>query len=646
MGLDHPLYRLLASLTWFTHMLDVQLFGMKAGWHHLMNVFFHIANALLLFLILHRMTKALWQSAFVAALFALHPLHVESVAWTAERKDVLSTLFWMLSLGTYTYYVERPGYRKYLFVLGFFALALMSKPMVVTFPFVLLLLDYWPLGRLQPAQQDRSGAHNAVSPEKLARKQRRAANASAKNAVPLKEQAVQPVQWSLIQPLLREKAPLFFLSIISSVITFINQEEGTSLHALPADARMANALVSYGKYLVKTIWPQDLAVFYPHPETLPFWQVLGAALLLSTVTFLVVWKTKRYPYLGVGWLWYLGTLVPVIGLVQSGSQAMGDRYSYVSLIGIFIMVAWGVPDSLKKWNRRKTALGILSGAVVLTCIVLTWLQLRLWQNSETLFRHALKVTVDNSVANNNLGAALLDQGKIADAMTHFQAALRIDPRNARAWNNLGTVYEKSGQTAKAIEAFQQALKLRPKDAEFWNNIGLVYGKSGQTAKAVEAIQQALRIDPAYDEAWNNLGNAYGAIGETVEAIEAFQEALRINPKHANAWNNLGVAYADSGRSVEAIAAFRQSLRVSPEQASVWNNLAVAYRKQGQTAEAIEAYRQALAIKPDYAKAWFGLGVVYGESGQTERVREVYRRLRAMDPTLAAEFSRMTPLPEK
>jgi protein O-mannosyl-transferase len=248
-------------LTWVTHMLDVQLFGMKAGWHHLMNVFLHVLNALLLFLILHRMTKALWQSAFVAALFALHPLHVESVAWTAERKDVLSTLFWMLSLGAYAHYVERPGYRRYLFVLGFFALALMSKPMVVTFPFVLLLLDYWPLGRFQPAQPDRGGSHNAVSPEKPARKKQKAASASPKNAVPAKEPAVHPLQWSLIWPLLREKAPLFLLSILSSVITFVNQQGGTSLQAIPPDARIANALVSYGTYLGKTIWPQNLDIF-------------------------------------------------------------------------------------------------------------------------------------------------------------------------------------------------------------------------------------------------------------------------------------------------------------------------------------------------------------------------------------------------
>jgi tetratricopeptide (TPR) repeat protein len=633
-------------LTWLSHMVDVQLFGLKAGRHHLVSVFFHIANALLLFLILHRMTKALWQSAFVAVLFALHPLHVESVAWTAERKDVLSTLFWMLTLGAYVFYTERPGFRRYLPVLGFFVLGLMSKPMVVTLPFILLLLDYWPLGRFQPINQDRGGSHDAVSPEKPASKKQKAANAPPKKAVPAQEHSVQPVQWSEIRPLLLEKAPLFLFSIISSVITFTIQQGGTSLQALPTDTRIANALVSYGKYLGKTIWPRDLAVFYPHPEALPFWQVLGAALLLLSATFLVVWKIKRHPYLGVGWLWYLGTLVPVIGLVQVGSQAMADRYSYVSLIGIFIMIAWGIPDFLKKWGHRKAVLGVLSGIAVLSCAVVTWEQVQLWRDSITLFSHTLKVTTDNFIAHNNMGTALAGQGENVDAIAHYRAALRISPEYVKAWKNLGIAYEESGRSAKAIEAYQQARRLNPNDAETWNNLGSAYGKAGQTAKAVEAIRQALRIDPAYDEAWNNLGNAYGENGETAKAIEAFQQALRINPKHTKAWNNIGVAYGESGQSVKAIEAFQRSLSINPEQAGVWSNLAVAYSKHGQSAEAIEAYRQALSIKSEYAKAWFGLGVLYGESGQTEQVREVYRRLRAIDPSLAAEFSRMTHIPEK
>ena len=631
-------------LTWLSHMLDVELFGLKAGRHHLMNVFFHIVNTLLLFLILHRMTGALWQSAFVATLFALHPLHVESVAWVAERKDVLSTLFWMLTLGAYGYYVKRPGYRRYLLVLVCFLLGLMSKPMLVTIPFVLLLLDFWPLGRLQPAKHAGPDSRNATRPEDPARKKRKAANSSAVKAVDREEWPVYPLRWTVIRPLLLEKAPLLTLAALSSVVTIISQQKDAmaSLQALPVDARIANALVSYVKYIGKMIWPLDLAVFYPIPDVQPWWSVLGAVLILSAATVLFIWKSKRRPYLGVGWLWYLGTLVPVIGLVHVGSQAMADRYSYVSLIGIFIMIAWGVPDSLKNWGHRKTVLGVLSGIAILACAVVTWAQVQLWRDSITLFSHTLKVTTDNYIIHNNMGIALSDRGKIEDALVHYRAALLINPKSIEAWENLGIYYEESGRSAKAIEVYEHVRRLNPNDAKTWNSLGSAYGKSGQTAMAIEALRQALRIDPAYDEAWNNLGNAYGGNGETAKAIEAFQQALRINPKYAKAWNNLGVAYVESGQSVKAIEAFRQSLRISREHAGVWNNLAVAYGKHGQTAEAIEAYRQALSINPKYVKAWFGLGVAYGESGQTKEVREIYLKLRTLDSTAAEEFSRRIP----
>jgi protein O-mannosyl-transferase len=632
-------------LTWLSHMLDVELFGLRAGRHHLMNVFFHILNTLLLFLILHRMTRALWQSAFVAALFALHPLHVESVAWVAERKDVLSTLFWMLTLGAYGYYVKRPGYRRYLLVIVCFLLGLMSKPMLVTIPFVLLLLDFWPLGRLQPAKHDGPDSRNANHPEDPTRKKRQAANRSAVKAVDREGWPAYPLQWTVIRPLLLEKVPLLGLAVLSSIITIVNQQRAiASLVELSLGARIANALVSYVKYIGKMIWPQDLAVYYPSLYVQPWWSVLGAVLILSAATVLFVWKSKRFLYLSVGWLWYLGTLVPVIGLVQVGSQAMADRYTYVPLIGIFIMIAWGVPDLLKNRGHRKTLLPVLAGIALLACASVTWAQVQLWRDSITLFSHTLKVTTDNYIIHNNLGIALSDQGKFEDAFVHYKAALLINPKYIKAWENLGICYEESGRSAEAIEAYEQARRLDPNDAKTWNSLGSAYGKSGRTAKAIEALRQALRIDPAYDEAWNNLGNAYGGNGETAKAVEAFQQAIRINPKNAKAWNNLGIACEESGQSLKAIEAFQQSLKISREHANVWNNLAVAFRKHGQTAEAIEAYRQALSINPKYVKAWIGLGVAYGESGQKERVRDVYERLRAIDPTIADEFSKLLSLP--
>ena len=319
----------------------------------------------------------------------------------------------------------------------------------------------------------------------------------------------------MIRPLLLEKAPLLALAALSSVITIINQQKAmASLQALPVDARIANALVSYVKYIGMMIWPLDLAVFYPHPHKQPVWLVLGAALVLAAATFLVIRKTNRFPYLGVGWLWYLGTLLPVIGLFQAGPQEMADRFSYVPMVGVLIMVAWGIPDALKNWGHRKTVLGVLSGIAILACAVLTWGQVQLWRDSITLFSHTLKVTTDNYITHNNMGTALSDQGKIEEAIAHYQSALRIAPRYVKAWNNLGIAYEESDRNAKAIEMYQEALRLDPNDAETWNNLGSAYGKSGQTAKAIEAIRQALRIDPAYDEAWNNLGNAYGGNGET------------------------------------------------------------------------------------------------------------------------------------
>jgi tetratricopeptide (TPR) repeat protein len=634
-------------LTWLSHMLDIQLFGLKAGGHHLVNVFFHIVNTLLLFLFLRRMTKTLWRSAFVAALFALHPLHVESVAWVAERKDVLSTLFWILTMGAYAYYRECPGYRRYLLVIICFILGLMSKPMLVTLPFVLLLLDFWPLGRLLPAKDAGKDSHHTTRPEDPVRKKRKGAVVSAAKATEQEEWPIIPLRWTVLRPLLLEKAPLLALAAFSSVITIINQQMAmASLQALPVDTRIANALVSYVKYIGMMIWPLDLAVFYPHPYKQPVWLVLGAFIALVAATFLILRKTNRFPYLGVGWLWYLGTLLPVIGLFQAGPQEMADRFTYVPMVGVLIMAAWGIPDALKNWSRRKTALGVLSGVVILACAVLAWGQVQLWRDSITLFAHTLNVTTGNYITHNNMGTALSDQGRIEEAIAHYQSALRIAPRYVKAWNNLGIAYEASDQSAKAIETYQEALRLDPNDAETLNNLGSAYGKSGQTSKAIEAIEQALRINPMYDEAWNNLGNAYGGNGETAKAIEALQKAIRINPRYAKAWNNLGIAYAESGRNVEAIEAFQRCLHIKPGQPDVWTNLAVAYRKHGQTVKAIAAYREALRINPRYVKALFGLGVAFLEAGQTSEVGDIYRKLRTLDPSAAEEFSRRMSIPGK
>ncbi|MBL7207805.1 MAG: glycosyltransferase family 39 protein, partial [Desulfobacterales bacterium] len=343
-------------LTWLSHMLDCQIYGLNPCGHHFTSVFFHILNSILLFLVFKRMTGAFWKSAFVAALFALHPLHVESVAWAAERKDVLSAFFWMLTMGSYIRYVERPGTNRYLLVLLFFALGLMAKPMLITLPFVLLLLDYWPLGRFHVRKPEAAQPSEEKPQKDTKSKKRKSRKRLAKNAVQAKKTTGSDYQWSLALSLLWEKIPLFVLAAASSVVTFFVQQSGgavRSLDALPLFVRISNALVSYISYIVKMILPHNMAILYPHPKDFSIWQVAGACLLLACISFIAIRSMKRYPYFAVGWLWYLGTLVPVIGLVQVGLQSMADRYTYIPLTGIFIIIAWGISDLAAKWCYKK-----------------------------------------------------------------------------------------------------------------------------------------------------------------------------------------------------------------------------------------------------------------------------------------------------
>jgi len=427
-------------LTWISHILDIQLYGMDPGRHHLTNVLFHIGNTLLLFLVFRRMTGALWCSAFIAALFALHPLHVESVAWIAERKDVLSTFFWMLTMGAYAWYVERRGFLRYLLVLLFFILGLMAKPMLVTLPFVLLLLDYWPLSRFQFGHQN----GNIVIQRK-----------------------------SVVIRLICEKIPLFALAAASCIVTLFAQQSGgavCSFSAFPINIRIANALVSYVGYIVKMLWPHQLAVLYPYPGMLPWIQVIGACLLLVFISILAFMALKRCPWLIVGWVWYIVTLVPVIGLVQVGSQAMADRYTYVPLIGIFIMIAFGVPELMSGWRYRKIGLSTMAVACLLVLMATTWFQVRYWANSVTLFERALAVTENNYVLHSNLGVTLFSKGKVDEAIDHFHDAMRINPRYAKAHNNLGTALIHKGKVKKAIAHFREALRIRPGYSDAHDNL--------------------------------------------------------------------------------------------------------------------------------------------------------------------------------
>ena len=452
-------------VTWLSHMLDCQLYGMWPGGHHLTNVFFHLANTILLFLFFSRVTGALWPSAMVAALFALHPLHVESLAWVSERKDVLSTFFWLVTMWAYGAYVAVPSLRRYLAVVLSFVLGLMAKPMLVTLPLVLLLLDYWPLGRIAEVAPPRGaieGSPPLTGPPKKS-------------------------YW----PLIREKIPLFALAALSCLITVLAQRGSGSVMPLairPLDARIANALVAYLKYVVKALWPYPMAFFYPLAP-IPWWQAVWAGLALALLSVFLLYEARRHPYLGVGWLWYLITLAPVIGLVQVGGQAMADRYTYVPFIGLFIIAAWGIAEATAGWRHRKTILSLSAAAVLLTCLVSTWMQAGYWRNSESLYFEAIRVTGDNYMAYHHLGMAYTDQGKLDQAIAAYKKSIAVDPSYSHAYNNLGVVYARQGKFNEAVEQFKLAIRLYPTNVSFYRNLALAYSQQGKKAEAEAVLEQ-------------------------------------------------------------------------------------------------------------------------------------------------------------
>jgi len=480
---------------------------MDSGWHHFTSVLFHLVNTLLLFLILKRMTGTLWRSGFVAALFALHPLHVESVAWVAERKDVLSTFFLFLTLLSYIWYVERAGLYRYLLIILFFILGLMAKPMLVTLPFVLLLLDFWPLGRFPVGRVQGASVPPIDTPM------------GSKNWV------------SQARLLLREKIPFFAVAAVSSLITYLAQNSQNAIKPLtrfPLELRLANGLVSYISYIGKMLWPQDLAVFYPHPgQSLPIWKAALAGLLLLVISTAVIRLGRRYPYLPVGWLWYVGILVPVIGLVQVGEQAMADRYTYVPLIGLFIMIAWGVPDLMSRSKYRGTVMAVTAAVVLSTLMLITWKQLHHWKSSTTLFEHALDVTHNNSVAHFGLGNALLEEGKTAEAIHHYSEALRLDPGYVEVRINWGIALIDQGRPADAVNHFSEVLRINPHDGRAHLNLGVALARQGRTAEAIDHYFEASLQDPVNASiAYYNIACEYAKQNKREESIVWLEKAIR------------------------------------------------------------------------------------------------------------------------
>jgi tetratricopeptide (TPR) repeat protein len=546
-------------ITRLSHMLDCQLFGLEPGAYHAVNLLIHALAAILFFAFLHRATKAIWPSAFAAFLFAVHPLHAESVAWISERKDVLSAFFWFLALWLYVRYTEHPGTGRFVAVIVAFTLGLMSKPMLVTFPFVLVLLDHWPLRR----------------------------------------------GWRI-----QEKLPLFVLSFAAALSTFLAQRGSGAVQAigeLPLGTRIENALVSYVAYLAKTIWPANLAVFYPYTD-LQLWQAAAALLAIAALSYLVWRQRVSRPYLMVGWLWFLGTLVPVIGLVQVGAQARADRYMYIPMAGFGIMIAWAAAGL----DRSRRAIAVTA---VIACIALcgtTWAQVQTWRDSETLFRHAIASTGPNYLAEHNLGVALMNEpGKLPEAITHLQSAVRLQPNSARALTDLGSALARApGRFPEAIANYQAALKLEPDSAIPHNNLGSALSKiPGRLPDAIAELQTALRLNPGDPQTLTNLGSALLKSGRVTEAIGQLQTALRADPSNAEAHNNLGSALAESpGRLPEAIAEYEAAIRINPDYAEARNNLGTALSGMpGRLPDAIAQYEAALRIQPDNAEAHANLG---------------------------------------
>ncbi|MGO9021952.1 MAG: tetratricopeptide repeat protein [Syntrophobacteraceae bacterium] len=744
-------------LTWMSHMLDVQLFGLNPHGHHLINLLFHISNSLLLFFVFHRITKAPWKSAFVAALFALHPLHVESVAWVAERKDVLAAFFWMLTMAAYIHYVERrtedkrqrtddgrqrtedgrrrteDGRRRtedgekwtgifhspssvlrYLAVLTFYALGLMAKPMLVTLPFVLLLLDYWPLQRFeqktsaegirtevskQGAGSGEQGARSETQNPKLEQKPRSAnkrksgkrstdqgivsssvlrpaasqkigrelgthkivprleASTSGQNVKPGPERSEGPafyarsersprtrnavrVPSSVVRPLLWEKLPLFALAALSCIVTFIAQQKGgavKSIQIFTPGVRIANALVSYILYIRKMIWPADLAFFYPHPRSLPLWQVLGAALLLIAVTSIVIRKAKRYPFLPVGWLWFTGTLVPVIGVVQVGGQAMADRYTYIPLIGLFSMAAWGIPALFENWRYRKEALFTM-WVLALPCLfVVTWAQLGYWRNSIALCDHTLKVTDHNDTVHTCRGTTYAKLGNYRQAIEDYDKAIQINPAYALAYLNRGVAYGHIDNQRQAISDFDRAIEINPVDADEYFSRGIAYVKLGNQGQAVLDFDRAIQINPEYALAYINRGIAYVKLGNYRQAIGDYDKALVINPENALAYLNRGVAYNQIDNQEQAISDFDKAIEINPGYADAYNYRGMAYGKLGNHQNAILDFDKAVEINPEYAGAYINRGIVYSQLGNQGQAIADFDRTIQINPDFAVAY---------
>ena len=585
-------------LTWFSHMLDWQLFGANASGHHLESLLWHIGSAILLFLFLGKTTGELWPSAFVVALFALHPLRVESVAWASERKDVLSMFLGLASIYAYAYYVESSKLVKYFISLTLFTLSLMAKPTLVTLPFVLMLLDYWPLTRWQKAFQP--GLLPVSDGSGLVKKK---SNQHKKKFAKEKRISIPPRNnLKIIRSLLWEKLPFLLLALGSSILTIWVQYRGiASLEKVPLIDRIWNAIISYVAYLGKTFLPVDFAVLYPLENSFQVWQIFGASLLLLGISVTVIYFIKKAPFLFVGWFWYLGTLVPVIGLMQVGMQSMADRYTYFPSIGIAIILAWGI-GYLSKEKQRKMILIPAAVIIFAGLTFLTWQHCGYWKNSIALFTHAVQVTKNNYLAHDNLGMALAAKGEKNEATTHYLAAIEINPSYPNSHFNLGAFLAAEGKNEEAIAHYFLAINFNPNYDDAYYNLANLYIKQGKIEQSIDNYLKAIKINPDHVDAHNNLADVFVKQNKLDQAIEHFRQAVRIAPYSFAALNNLGVNLEKQLKHDEAIYYYRKALLIEPQNPGIYFNLGVALGNKGELKEAIESFRQAINLKSDYEEA--------------------------------------------
>ncbi len=613
----HGHYLLWIPLTSFTYMLGCELYGLSAAGHHLTNVLFHLANVLLLFWVLRKLTGRVWPSALVAGLFAIHPLNVEPVAWVSGRKDLVYTLFWVLTLAAYGRYVRRPGAKRYLWVLACHGLGLAAKSSQVTMPFVLLLLDYWPLKRCTL-----SGVAQADGRKKLAK-------------------------------LALEKLPLLALSGLIAVSTYVSVERGggaRSLEAVPLADRIMNAAVVYTFYTAKLFWPSGLTVHYPYPvDGFPTWQVVAAFAVLIGVTVATLALLRKCPYLAVGWFWYLIALFPVCGLMRATSFLTADRYAYVPMIGLFIMLAWSGAALVAKAPRLKRGLAVAAAAYLAGLAMCASIQTRCWRSSIALFEHAVRVTPNSPIPHNNLGTALRRAGRYDEAITHFTRAIDIPgPFKVHPHMNLGTLLAEQGRLDEAAAHFAKVVQHNPGYQPAHVFLAKVCTDRDRTEEAIRQYTQALVLEPEDAEtrraldgllagepdflmAHNALGKAYYALGKLEQAIGHYTQALRIGPDHLDTHNNLGVALGSAGRYDEAATHFNEILALHPDNTDALNNLGTVLASRGRTGEAIARFNQVLQIAPDNLTAHYNLARALAEQGRLDEAAGHYVAVLRINP---------------